>query len=351
MHGIMSKLCIALLFGFCLALGGTGEAAIPVKADNVQTSKILDLRLNPVRKRICQNQKIILGYSILFDRVAYSNQKTEGGLAPLAPLVPLGKKRDGPVIDVIPSQGTVSYDKVLVTKLDPVVRYWYAEISFTPNEEGEATVTVEATYYFITVQDKWTFIVKPCKFDVEISADESGARLSSGQTFNEAQKFWQIVIYLKGKVTGVEVEKKDNPGGSGGTKKIFSSFNTLWNNDPYTGTTNSFGDGIWLGNAPDMVCGTKGALTCTNEFEVNPELVDDTLKLQIDMRSGQCSGFTVWCKGDDGGGEVSIPPLQSLAFSMDASIPADGGTSHYIHMLPYGVTFDILISAFPEVEE
>ncbi len=175
------------------------------------------------------------------------------------------------------------------------------------------------------------------------------SKCHTGQTVNEAQDDWAIIVYLKG-LARVIADPLVEEGG-GGEKSLAASFNPIWDLQENTGTVDYFGDGIWLGKQPDLTCGTNGAITCNSEFTVHPVTGEETIDFQIEMLPGQCSGFAVWCKGSDGGGQASIPPMKSLSIEMNAEIPKEGGSAHYIHQLPYGVTMDYLISAYPVEEE
>jgi hypothetical protein len=328
----------------------TGMLAQPAAAaDNEKSYFWAEADL--VREKVCPHRSVVLLYQLMFRGSDYERDMKNQGKIPHPSL-------SHPAIKVTASQGNISDVKDLnVTyegqpPYDDLFKSWNDTFTFTPDKPGNATVRLTATYMGFTTSTKWDIRVwEDCKYTVEISADESSLKMSSGETVNEAQNDWSIIIYLKGLAKSVLADPLVNEGGSGGEKRLIAVGNPLWNQEDVTGTIETFGDGIWLGNEPDFVCGTNGAITCSHKFTVHPETGEETIDFQIDMLSGHCSGFTVWCKGPDGGGEASIPPMSNLSFKMDAEIPREGGSAHYVHQLPYGVTMDYLISAFPEVEE
>jgi hypothetical protein len=304
-----------------------------------------------VTEKVCPKQRLTLQYQLIFQGLDYEKDMNRQNKPPIPSL-------KHPEIKITSNQGKVENVKSLEDTYkysdpyDSVFKFWSDIFDFIPDKPGTATVTIKATYLGVEATDKWEIKVwETCKFDIEINADQSGARMPSGQTFNEAQKDWSFIIWLKGKAKGVLADPLVNEGGSGGNQRLIMSLPPVFHQqEDVTGTEEFFGDGIFIGHE-EFTCGTKGALTCNHEFTVHAVPGEETINFQINNESGQCSSFTVWCEGEGGHGEITIPPLSSLAFQMNAEIPWEGGSTHFIHQLPHGVTLDYLISAFPEVEE
>jgi hypothetical protein len=150
----------------------------------------------------------------------------------------------------------------------------------------------------------------------------------------------------------VQTGEQGTQGGFTGLARLASNPSSALSTDIATGTMNFFGDAIWLGNESDCVAGTRGPLVCSGEFTVEPEFQENgLLNLSIEMLPGQCGSFTVWATCDGQTSENTVPPMKSLNFTMGAVVSSEGGSTHYIHQLPYGMSIDYLISAYPEDEE
>jgi hypothetical protein len=339
---VMLKLTAALLSILIIAM----SIVQPVKAGdyNGSTEDWLSLSAAQHTGKVCPKQTLDLTYVINFNNSRYVTHTKWLGNEPQ-------KSDSPPKVTLFGSQGKLWDHKKPTGAWDPVSNVWNGSFKLTVEKKGSADVRVEATYLGATAWDLYKITVsESCQMDVQIKADESGFLMPTGKTVNESQNSWSIRVFLDGLAKKVLADPLENEGGNGGEKRTLSNPIPVWDQDDVTGTIETFGDGIWLGNEPDLVCGTKGPLTCSGEFTVHPVAGDETIDFQIDMLSGQCSSFTVWCKGSEGGGESTIPPLSSLAFKMNAVIPWEGGSAHYIHMLPHGFTLDFLISAYP-VEE
>jgi hypothetical protein len=310
------------------------------------------LELLPVTQNVCPKHKVKLTYILKFNNQEYLDQLDKNKLAPLEPLVPVGgTSTDVPRMEFTESQGNV-FDKELQANPDPFIKIWWEEITYIPDHIGDATIQVKASYRGATESDKWEIKVKECKFDIEINADQSGIKLPTGQTFNEAQHDVQFVIFLKGLAKGVLADKLMGEGGSGGNQRPANEALPSPNMDDATGQMEFFGDAIWLGgDHSDFVCGTRGAMTANREITVHPIPGEESIEFAIDVASGMSSPFTVWCEGEGGGGENTVPPTASKPYAINVVLPWEGGTSHYIDQLPYGITVDYLVSAFPMEEE
>lgn len=300
--------------------------------------------VDPVSEKACIGRRLLLFYTIKFDGFEYCRDKKCGKAGPTSTV--------GPIIKVTANSETLAkYNEQLETQDTTTFTHWREYVVFTPKKAGKVSVTIKTNFFNSSASDKWEFTVSdPCPMDIEIHANQSSARLPSGKTVEEAVKpWWGIFIYLEGKARIIS-DPIDQGSGSGGEQRPVGANYAVLHMEDATGTMDFFGDGIWLGAEKEFTCGTKGALTCSREFTVHPVPGDETINFQIDNKSGQCSSFTVWCEGEGGHAETTIPPMSSLAFQMNAEIPREGGSAHYIHQLPYGVTMDYLISAFP-VEE
>jgi hypothetical protein len=294
--------------------------------------------------KVCPKQTLELQYVINFNGNRYVTHTKWLGKDPQIPDAP-------PQVKLMGVQGKISDHKKSSGTWDPVSKVWIGTFKFTPEKKGNADIRVEAVYLDATAWDYFKITVSDqCNLDVEIYADETTVKLPTGKTVNETQNFWRIIIWLKG-LAKIPADSLVNEGGSGGEQRLIESYNPIGLMDDPTGTMNFFGDGVWLGAADvaDLTCGTKGALTCSREFSVHPVLGPDgeTIDFQFDLQTGECSSFTVWCSGEGGYVENTVPPLSGPGYQMNAVISREGGSAHYIHQLPYGVTLDYLISAFP----
>jgi len=347
-YGHTFQLIVLLLMSILLAAGVITRPASA--ADNEKS--YFWAEASPINEKVCPNREVILLYQLMFRGLDYERDMKRHGAVPLPALM-------HPTIKVTATNGKISGVKDLQDTYegepayDEVFKSWSDTFYFTPEKPGSATVNLEAKYLGLVTRTKWIITVwEDCKYTVEISADESSFKMPSGKTVNEEQSSWSIKMFFDGIAKGVLADPLVNEGGDGGQKRVLSGTTPLsLVREDATGTIESFADGIWLGNEPDITCGTGGAFTCSETFTVHPVTNDETIEFQIDIESGQCSGFSVWCKGEGGGGEANIPPMKSLSFQMNAEIPREGGSTHYVHQLPHGVTMDYLISAYPEVEE
>lgn len=329
-----------------LALITTGM----VSTQNVEKS-YFRAEASPVKGTVCPHHKVNIHYVLTFVGMDYENERKRKNEPILISIA-------HPILKITASQGTITNVDFLNKEYqddpvyDPVMQTWSSHFTFTPDKPGRARINLVAEYMKFVARTSWDVRVwEDCKYTVEISANESGFKMSSGKTVNEEQKDWSIIEYLKGKAKGVLADPLENEGGEGGQKRLAAFPKAVWLRDDVAGTNEMFGDGIWLNKEPDFICGTGGPITCESTFTVHPVPGEETIDFQITMNSGQCSSFTVWCKGPEGGGQVTVPPMRSLSFEMNAVIPREGGSAHYIHQLPYGITMDYLISAYPEKEE
>ncbi|NMB55094.1 MAG: hypothetical protein GYA15_10380 [Leptolinea sp.] len=337
-----------VLLGVIFLLAATNSGM--VSAQFVQ-KPYFQAEANRVRENVCPHHGVELLYILSFRGSDYERDMIKQNKAPQP-------SYSHPGITITASQGEITNVKDLnVTyqgrpTYDSIFISWNDTFTFTPDSPGTARVDLVASYLGFIAKTSWNIRVwEDCKYTVEISADESGFRMANKQTVNQAQEEWSIIIYLKGLAKGVLADPLVNEGGEGGQKRPVAIQKSIQSLDDVTGNNEMFGDGIWLGKEEKMICGTGGPITCSSTFTVHPIPGEETIDFRITMNSGQCSGFTVWCKGPEGGGQTSIPPLKSLPFEMNAVIPREGGSSHYIQQLPYGVTMDYLISAYPEKEE
>lgn len=337
--------CIpAVLFIFILAFIQVGM----VSAEDIQSS-FFTAEAKKVYERVCPGRKVTISYMLIFHGLDYEKDKLKEGKGPVLPSLthPVVKltSSSGRIVKIQdPGEGSEADDPTY----DPVFKTWTGVFSYFPDKPGKVTINLEATYMGMVARDKWEFKVwEECSYKVEISANESGFKLPNNQTVNEAQSDIKIITFVKGLAKGL-ILVDDN--GGGGQKRLVSNAHLVWPHDDAIGESNSFGDAIWLGKDPDMTCGTDGALTCERSFTVHPELSGDGMDLTISMQSGQCSGYSVWCKGKGGTGKASIPALKSIPFEMNVSLPLEGGSAHFVRKLPYGVTMDYLITVYPDRE-
>jgi hypothetical protein len=346
-----ARFCIFSLSIAALFIGLTGGVSLPARNLDEEKSYFW-AEASPVGERVCPKRKVTLLYNLMFRGSDYERESRSKGSFPLPSL-------SHPAIKITTTNGTVSGVKDLNdtykgnSPYDDLFQSWNDIFYFTPEQKGKATVKLEAHYLSFVAYTKWTINVQEdCRYSVEINADESNFKMPSGKTVNEEQHDWSIKMFIDGLAKRVLADPLVNEGGSGGQKRLMPFVLASHPfQDEAEGTLEYFADGVWLGNEPDITCGTNGALVCSTTFTVNPVVNDETINFEIDVKSGDCGGFTVWCKGEGGGGQASVPPMKSLTFKMTAEIPREGGSAHYVHQLPYGITMDYLISAYPEEEE
>lgn len=322
-------------------------------AVNVDEEKpYFEAKPSPVDEKVCPNRKVIMLYHLIFHGIDYEKELKRQHSTPLPSLT-------HPTIKVTATNGTISGVKDLAETYkdeptyDEVFKSWNDTFDFTPKKPGSAVVKLEAHYLGMVTRTQWDIRVwEDCKYTVEVSADESSFKMPSGKTINEEQNNWSIRMFLLGKAKGVLADKLMNENGGGGQKRVLPGLIPLHPaRDDVEGTLETFADGIWLGNAEDTTCGTDGAFTCNEPFGVTAEYGDETIKFNIDVRSGQCSAFHIWCRSEGGGGDANLPPRSSKAFQFSVEIPVEGGSGHYIEPLPHGTSMEYLVSAYPEVEE
>lgn len=329
----------------------TGNTVLPSgKVD--EEKSYFQAEPSPVKEKVCPNRKVIMLYNLIFRGLDYEKDLKRQHKSPQPSSIP-------PTIKVTATNGTISGVKELAETYkdeptyDDVFKSWNDTFDFTPKKPGAATVKLEAHYMGMVARTQWDIHVwEDCKYTVEISADESSFKMPSGNTFNEEQSFWKGLLYKVGRLKNVIADPLFNENGGGGQKRLMPALiPARFKQDGAEGTMDFFADAVWLGNAEDMTCGTDGAITCSETFTVHPQLLDETIQFQIDVHSGQCSGFHIWCRGDNGGGDANIPPMKSKAFQISVEIPVEGGSAHYIEPLPHGTSMDYLVTAYPEVEE
>lgn len=323
----------------------------PVKASVFQN--YFYVKPDPItQKKICLDKKLQnpVGYRLFFSRAIYQ-KLTRNSLEP-------NMQKAGPQVYVTSEDGFINglvqtYRKSFPPSKDPTTDLWTDDFSFKPFKTGKAVIKFKASYGSFTSQATLEFEVEKCKYKVEISADESGIRLASGLTPNQAQQFWNLIIFEKGSITGVQTGEQSAQKNNTGLARLVANSPSIFSADIATGTMNCFGDGIYIGQWSGCeAAGTRGPLICQHEFTVEPEFQENgLLNLTIEMLPGQCGSFTVWVTCDGDTAENTIPPLKTLRFTMNVSVSSEGGTTHYIRQLPYGVTEDFLIAVSPEDEE
>ncbi len=323
----------------------------PVKATVFQTP--FYVKPDPItQKKICLDKKLQnpVGYRLFFSRDIYQ-KSTRNSLEP-------NMQKAGPQVYVTSEDGFINglvqtYRKSFPPSKDPTTDLWTDDFSFKPFKTGKAVIKFKASYGSYTSQATLEFEVEKCKYKVEISADESGMRLASGLTFNQAQQYANFVIFEKGSITGVQTGEQNAQKNNTGLARLVAKPPSISSADIATGTMNCFGDAIYLGGLSRCeAAGTRGPLICQHEFTVEPESQENgLLNLTIEMLPGQCGSFTVWGTCDGQTSEYTVPPLKTLRFTMNVSVSSEGGTTHYIRQLPHGVTLDFLITAYPDDEE
>lgn len=333
-----------------VALGTTGNVFHPAGAEEKETP-FFEAEASPVDEKVCPNREVTMLYKLTFHGLDYEKDQKRNGAVPFPSLT-------HPTIKVTATNGTVRGVKDLAVTYegeppyDDVFKFWSDTFYFTPKKPGTATVNFEARYLGMIARTKWTITVwEDCKYTVEISSDESNFKMPSGKTFNEEQSWWQGILYYAGRAKNVLAEPLMQEGG-GGQQRLFSGWSPAgFRQDEAQGSLEFFADAIWLGNAEDTTCGTDGALTCTDSFTVRGVTAEETITFDIDVLGGQCSGYHIWCRGDNGGGDANIPPMASDGFSMSVDIPVEGGSARFVRPLPHGTSIEYLVTAYPEVEE